>query len=71
MRECSKQLVEPVYDIMKASLREKMTVNWERANIVPIYNREDREKKTLNYRSVSLSSLVCKLCERIIIEKMD
>ena len=40
-------------------------MDWKRANIVPIHKGGSKEEP-LNYRPVSLTSILCKLCEKII-----
>ncbi|XP_063852408.1 uncharacterized protein LOC135095489 [Scylla paramamosain] len=55
LKECGKQLAEG-----------KISIDWKRADIVPIYKKECREE-LLNYnRPVSLTSVDAKICERII-----
>ena len=43
-------------------------MDWKRANVVPIFKSGNKEEP-LNYRPVSLTSLVAKLCERIFKER--
>ncbi len=38
---------------------------WKRADVIPIYKSRNKEEP-LNYRPVSLTNVVCKLCERVI-----
>ena len=45
-----------------------MPRDWKRANIVPMFNGGDTQKP-LDYRPVSLTSVVGKICERIIKNK--
>ena len=66
MKECSKQLAGKTYIIIVSSLKEsKVPPGWKRANIVPIHKGGDKEDP-LNYRSLSLTSVVAKICERIV-----
>ncbi len=44
---------------------EKVPKQWKRAEVVPIY-KSGKKEVPLNYRPVSMTSTVCKLCERII-----
>ena len=39
--------------------------DWRDANIVPIYNKGDKQQPS-NYRSVSLTSISCKIMEHIV-----
>lgn len=66
VKECANELVEPLYEIFKFSLEiGKLPDDWKRANIVPIHKGGSREEP-LNYRPVSLTSILCKMCEKII-----
>src|SRR4051794_33782851 len=41
---------------------------WRQANVVPIYKRNTKDpSKPANYRPISLTSIVCKLFERLIL----
>ena len=69
LRECRDQLVEQIHNIIESSLQEgKVPSEWKCANIVPIYKGGNREEP-LNYRPVSLTSVVSKMCEKIIKER--
>ena len=69
LKECGEQMEEPLWDIINSSLREgKVPKEWKRANIVPIY-KSGNKVEPLNYRPVSLTSIVGKLCEIIIKER--
>lgn len=66
LKECKDQLLLPVYNIIVSSLTEgKVPSEWKRAHIVPIYKGGNNEDP-LNYRPVSLTSVMCKLCEGVI-----
>ena len=66
LKECSKELLEPLYNIINCSVNSgKVPKEWKRADIVPIYKSGDKQEP-LNYRPVSLTSVVCKICEIII-----
>ena len=66
LKECADQLVLPIHSIIKSSLETgQVPKDWKRSNIVPIFKGGDREDP-LNYRPVSLTSVVCKICEKII-----
>ena len=66
LRECKDQLVDPIWDIVKSSLQEgRVPREWKRANIVPIF-KGGSKMEPLNYRPVSLTSVIGKLCEMII-----
>lgn len=66
LKECKEELIDPIYDIIGCSLRSGMVPReWKRAEVVPIYKSGKREEP-LNYRPVSLTSVICKMCERVI-----
>ena len=66
LKECAEQLVEPICHIINHSLEKgRLPKEWKRADITPIYKGGEKEDP-LNYRPVSLTSIVCKLCEKVI-----
>ena len=66
LKECRKELLEPLYNIINCSINTgKVPKEWKRADIVPIYKNGNKQEP-LNYRPVSLTSVVCKVCEIII-----
>ena len=65
LKACREELVEPIYDIIKYSLVSgTVPVEWKRAEVVPIY-KSGKKDEPLNYRPVSLTSALCKVCERV------
>ena len=69
LKECREQLVEPIWNVINSSLKEgKVPREWKRANIIPIY-KGGKKTEPLNYRPVSLTSVVSKICEVIIKEQ--
>ncbi len=69
LRECREQLVEPIWYVINSSLKEgRVPKQWKRANIVPIY-KGGKKTEPQNYRPVSLTSVVGKICEIVIKEK--
>ncbi len=66
LKECKNELVGPIYDIIKCSVATgKVPREWKRAEVVPIHKSGNKEEP-LNYRPVSLTSVVCKMCEKVI-----
>ena len=66
LKECADQMVEPIFRLIMFSLYTgELPVEWKSANIVPIYKGGCREDP-LNYRPISLTSIVCKICEHVI-----
>ena len=66
LKECSNQLASKIYGIITNSLEQGVVPNdWKRADVVPIYKSGKKEEPS-NYRPVSLTSVVAKICERIV-----
>ena len=69
LKECKEQLVQPIWEVITSSIKEgRVPKEWKRANIVPIY-KGGKKTDPLNYRPVSLTSVVNKICEILIKEK--
>ena len=69
MKECSNQLAEKLHSIIESSLKEsRVPLDWKRANIVPIHKGGDKEEP-LHYIPASLTSVVAKICEKIVKDK--
>ena len=50
------------------SLQEEIVpLEWKEANIIPLFKKGSRNK-SVNYRPVSLTSVICKLLESIIMD---
>ena len=61
LRECEDQLIQPIWEVIISSIEEgRVPQEWKRANIVPIYKGR-KKSDPLNYRSVSLTSVVSKI----------
>jgi len=66
LKRCSHQLAEKIHGVIVSSLTEgKVPSDWKRAEIVPIF-KGGNKNNPMNYRPVSLTSVVVKICERII-----
>ncbi len=67
--ECKEELLDPILDIIKSSIESgQVPREWKRANIVPIY-KNGCKTEPLNYTPVSLTSILCKICEEVIKER--
>ena len=65
MHECIDQLAGKLHKLTESSLKENwVPLDWKRANVVPI-QKGDKEEP-LNYRPVSLTSIVATVCEKIV-----
>ena len=60
------QISIPLATVFNLSLEEGIVpLEWKEANIIPLFKKGSRNKSE-NYRPVSLTSVICKLLERLI-----
>ena len=70
LMETVKQISMPLARLFNLSLKEGVVpFEWKEANIIPLFKKGSRNKSD-NYRPVSLTSVVCKLLERLIKDHM-
>ena len=66
LKECSEFIAHPLNLIFNKSMSEgKLPCQWKEAHVKPLFKKGKRSLPA-NYRPVSLTSLCCKLLERII-----
>jgi hypothetical protein len=66
LKECADELAEGLTHIFQKSVHSGcLPEDWTNANIAPVFKKGDRHAAE-NYRPVSLTSVACKLLERII-----
>jgi hypothetical protein len=66
MKECAVELSGPLFTLFRASLNEEVLPQaWKEGNITPIFKKGSRSEAS-NYRPVSLTSVCCKIFEKII-----
>ena len=66
LKETVEQISKPLAHVFNMSLREGIVpLEWKEANIIPLFKKGSRNK-SVNYRPVSLTSVICKLLESII-----
>ena len=66
LHKCQKELSTPLRIIMNKSIKtHKIPQKWKEANITCIHKGGDKSK-AVNYRPISLTSIIAKLLERIV-----
>ena len=64
--EIVEQISIPLATVFNLALEEGVVpLEWKEANIIPLFKKGSRSKSE-NYRPVSLTSVICKLLERLI-----
>ena len=70
LKETVEQISKPLAHVFNISLQEGIVpLEWKEANIIPLFKKGSRNK-SVNYRQVSLRSVICKLLETIIRDHM-
>ena len=70
LRECCDNVAYPIWLIFQKSLKSGVVPSsWREANITPIF-KSGSKSDSLNYRPISLTSVVCKLLEKLITNKI-
>ena len=70
LKETVDQISTPLAHVFNMSLQEGIVpFEWKEANIIPLFKKGSRNK-SVNYRPVSLTSVICKLLETIIRDHM-
>ena len=70
LKETVEQISKPLAHVFNMSLQEGIVpLEWKEANIIPLFKNGSRNK-SVNYRPVSLTSVICKLLETIIRDHM-
>ena len=70
LMETVEQISIPLARVFNLSLKEGVVpFEWKEANIIPLFRKGSRNKSE-NYRPVSLTSVICKLLERLIKDHM-
>jgi uncharacterized protein (DUF4415 family) len=70
LRETATELASPLAKIFNQSLKEqKVPTRWKQGQITPIFKKGDKSEAG-NYRPVSLTSIVSKLMESIVRDKL-
>jgi hypothetical protein len=70
LKFCADALVQPLLHIFKLSFQSSsLPSGWLKALVTPIYKKGDKTLAS-NYRPISLTSICCKLMERIISKQL-
>ena len=70
LKETVEQISTPLANEFNMSLQEGIVpLEWKEANIIHLFKNDSRNK-SVNYRPVSLTSVICKLLETIIRDHM-
>ena len=65
LKETVEQISTPLAHVFNMSLQEGIVpLEWKEANIITLFKKVSRNK-SINYRPVSLTSVICKLLETI------
>ena len=65
-KECRQEMTEPIHDIIECSIKTgKVPKEWKKDDMIPLYKNGNKEEP-LDYRPVSLISMVYKICEKVI-----
>ena len=69
LKELVEEIAEPLSRLMNMTLTEgTLPEDWKLAYVTPIYKNKGAHNLAVNYRPVSLTSVICKLMESIIRE---
>ena len=70
LKETVEQISTPLAHVFTMSLQEEtVPLEWKEANIIPLFKKGSRNK-SVNYRPLILTSVICKLLEAIIRDHM-
>ena len=70
LKEVKEAISKPLCAIFNLSLRTgKVVSEWKSANVTPLFKKGDKSNHS-NYRPISLTSVVCKLMESILRDKI-
>ena len=66
LKQTAEEIAPAVTLLFRASINQgKVPTQWKKAHIVPLFKKGSRSDAA-NYRPISLTSVLCKLCEHII-----
>ena len=72
LKECANELAYPLKVIFDLTMKTgKIPQEWKQAEIRAIYKKKGAKSDPSNYRPVSLTSVVCKLMEKIVKKQLN
>ena len=72
LKECSVELAKPLKMMFDLTMKVgKIPQEWKQAEVKAIYKKKGTKSDPSNYRPVSLTSVVCKLMEKIIKSELN
>jgi hypothetical protein len=70
LKEAKNSFVKPLTDLFNISLQTgTLPDQWKQANVTPIFKKGSKSQPS-NYRPISLTSIVCKMLESLIRDKL-
>ena len=67
LKSCASSWAIPLAIIFRKSLDVgKVPIAWLEANITPLYKKKGNRLHSVNYRPISLTSVVCKIMEKLV-----
>ena len=72
LNECANELAKPLKYMFDLTMKHgKIPEEWKKAEVKAIYKKKGSKSDPSNYRPVSLTSVVCKLMEKIIKKQLN
>ena len=67
LKECAESLAKPFKMLFDLTMKlAKIPNEWKQAEVRPIYKKKGKKSDPSNYRPVSLTSVVCKVIEKLL-----
>ena len=67
LKECAQSLAKPLKMLFDLSMKtSRIPSEWKIAEVRPIYKKKGKKSDPSNYRPVSLTSVVCKVAEKVV-----
>lgn len=67
LRNIIPSIIKPLTKLFNSSLSNKqLPYVWKISNITPVYKNKDNPKEPGNYRPIALTSILCKIMEKIM-----